>query len=146
MNKKEQLALMGISGWQLRKPYHVTSSRCANTLELPAACQLIFVAKAAPTLAQKSLFSSILQSVSLSFEQAFYLPELDLTKVSFANTSPQWLWFCGDPYDKTDAANLTALASSQGLRVLVSASLADLETQRNAKQNLWQQIKQYAVS
>ncbi|MGL6176879.1 MAG: DNA polymerase III subunit psi [Vibrionaceae bacterium] len=146
MNKKEQLALMGISGWQLRKPYHVTSSRCVNTLELPAGCQLLFVAQAAPTLAQKSLFSSILQSVSLTFEQAFYLPELDLAKVSFVNAPPQWLWFCGDPYDTADAASLTALAKSQGSRVLISVSLAKLETQRSAKQNLWQQIKQYAVS
>ncbi|MGL5336785.1 MAG: DNA polymerase III subunit psi [Enterovibrio sp.] len=145
MNKKEQLALMGISSWQLRKPHHVLSSRCTSVLELPAGCQLLFVANVAPQLEYKSLFSSILQSLSLNFAQAFYVPQLDLANISF-NTPPQWLWLCDKEYDAMDMKSLNSLAKSHGARVLASAPLATLALQVSAKQKLWQQIKQYAVS
>ncbi|MGL5290355.1 MAG: DNA polymerase III subunit psi [Vibrionaceae bacterium] len=146
MNKKEQLALMGICSWQLRKPHHVRSSRCTTALELPEECQLLFVAESAPQLEHKALFNSILQSLSLTFAQAFYMPQLDLGQVSFSNTPPQWLWFCGKQYNNADSTSLISQAKSQGSRVLVSAPLSVLTVQVSAKQKLWQQIKQYAVS
>lgn len=126
----QRLKEMGIPVWQLRKPEIYGGEQ--HTLSLPDTCKLLFVCDQSLNETDAWLFGRILKSMDLLPEQALQLPHAALE--SLAHHELIWCWYIGQPQFKL-----------QGVNVLTSTPLADMQQNPSAKKHLWQQICSYDV-
>lgn len=128
MNDLQRLSEMGITVWDLRRP-ELFKEQTAKGISLPCSCKLLFVCEQIPTERDLNLFSKILESLKLSPNQALHLPPARLNLNSHAL---EWCWFAQCEPIVLD-----------GVKCLSSPSLSQLEGDKNAKKQLWAQIKAY---
>ncbi len=120
---------MGISTFQLLHPERLVGYT-PSELILPESCQLLLVSPLCPEGNSAQLLKNILKTVNLTLEQAAHIYPAQFSSINHHQLT--WIWFAGCPSQEL-----------QGVNLLHSDNLTEIDGDTQRKRALWQQIQGY---
>ncbi len=131
MSNREQqfLQAMGIQSWELVHPERLQGYQ-PNKMAIDSRCKLLLVCSSYPTASEVVLFERVLKSFNVTLEQAQYVMPHNLTNLDLS--SVEWIWFSG-----------CESHTIEGVKILHSPVLSEVEGHTQHRRDLWQQICSY---
>ncbi|GLO61748.1 DNA polymerase III subunit psi [Vibrio sp. MACH09] len=128
-SEAEYLQEMGISRWDVIHPQRLEGYH-AESIVLPEECKLLLVSAVKPKGELAELFERVLKSMGLTLDQSLHLFPNQMPYLG--KQSLDWIWFSGG-----EAIEL------EGVNLISSPLLADIQGNTQQRRQLWQQICKY---
>ncbi len=134
MSNREQqlLKAMGIQCWDLVHPERLQGYQ-PEKVSIASECKLLLVCDNYPTPNEVVLFERVLKSFNVKLEQARHVLPHDLANLDLS--SVEWIWFSG-----------CESPTIEGIKILKSPVLSEVEGHTQHRRDLWQQICSYGNS
>lgn len=123
------LGEMGITRWSLKHPERLEGYH-AESIVLPDTCKILLVSPVKPKGELAEMFEKVLKSMGLGLQHSLHLFPAQMPFLG--KNHLKWIWFCGCEASATD-----------GLNILQSPLLTDIQGNNQLRRQLWQQICSY---